>query len=271
MKMLKKVLLKLFSRLNPGNINIRHHMVPDKKILLHSFKHKNYWYHGKNRERNSMMLFRKLLKQGDTVVEVGGHIGYLSLYFLELVSGKGQVHVFEPGSNNLPYIRKNLENIPNVNIVEKAASDHNGEARFYIENITGQNNSLIRDYEVFLKNKELSFSNEVSREVVINTIRLDDFLDEENVSPDFIKIDVEGAELDVINGMLSCLSNDKPMLMIEITRKHKEIYDTLNKNGYVMFNSELETINDYREIDFNTFCLHSSDHSPHLNELGISY
>ncbi len=69
-------LLKAFNR----DISIRHHWL-DRKIKLNLFAHKGYWFHGRHREAEEMQAIRALIAAGDTVVEVGGHIGYISLWF----------------------------------------------------------------------------------------------------------------------------------------------------------------------------------------------
>jgi FkbM family methyltransferase len=55
-----------------------------------------------------MTSLGKLIRSGETIVEIGGHIGYLSIYLSDLVGPQGRVYVFEPGPNNIPYIRKNI-------------------------------------------------------------------------------------------------------------------------------------------------------------------
>src|SRR5690349_12289207 len=103
--LLRRILIPLLNRWSPGDITLRHHWTGES-VRLHSFRHKGYWYHGRRREEETMRLFSQLLKPGDSVIEVGGHIGYISLYFKALVE-HGDVFVFEPGANNLPYIRQN--------------------------------------------------------------------------------------------------------------------------------------------------------------------
>lgn len=76
-------LLKCFS----FDFWMRHPWLHDQKIFLNSFKHKGYWYHGRNRELKTMELFYSLIPQKSVVVEVGGHIGFISQYFRSLVGG----------------------------------------------------------------------------------------------------------------------------------------------------------------------------------------
>lgn len=268
-KLLRRLFLPLFSRLNPGDICIKHHWVANRKVFLHSFKHKEYWYHGKNREIDSMLLLDKLIKAGDTVIEAGAHIGYISIYLSKLVEDAGRVYVFEPGVNNLPYTRKNLNALTNVVLVEKAVGNCNGVVPFYIENFSGQNNSLLDNYSIFSRNIKSSFLKVKTQKTMVEVIRLDDFINERNIKPSFIKLDIEGAELDAIKGLLTCLNNDKPKLMVEITENKQQLYDIIKKNGYVMFSNKLRVINDYDEISPYTFSLHRDKHSDSLAELGV--
>lgn len=113
---LRRLVLPLLSKIGPGDIAIRHHYVAHK-FHLHVYKHKGYWYHGRNREKATMALFQQLIKLGGRVVEVGGHIGYISLFFSLLVGNSGMVYVFEPGTNNLPYLEKNIHDTTNIYLV----------------------------------------------------------------------------------------------------------------------------------------------------------
>src|ERR1700676_1731799 len=92
---LKRLFLPVFQRINPGDITIAHHWTSDR-IRLHSFKHKTYWFHGRNRKRNSMEQLARFISHGDCVLDVGGHIGYTAVYLSYLVGGTGRVYTFEP-------------------------------------------------------------------------------------------------------------------------------------------------------------------------------
>lgn len=77
-----------------------------------------------------MKKFSELISSGDTVVEIGGHIGFISQYFSQLVGEEGKVIVFEPGSNNLQYIKKNILGKDNIYLEQMAISDRSGTAFF---------------------------------------------------------------------------------------------------------------------------------------------
>jgi FkbM family methyltransferase len=268
-KLLRKIILPIFSKINPGNIYITHHYTGDR-ILLHSFRHKGYWFHKRERERNTMSLFKKLINKGDTVIEIGGHIGYISLYFSNLIGKEGMVYVFEPGINNLPYLKNNIKDKCNIVVIEKGVGNCDACIPFYIENLTGQNNSFIKDFQGFIDNKKNSFVKNASvKEVTVDVVRLDNFIINNKISPNFIKIDVEGYEFEVIKGMSYILKNIQPIFMIEIQDNYKSIYNVMKNENYLMFNDNLKLIKNFDELSGNTFFMHSIKHISILNTLGV--
>lgn len=259
-KKLRKIIIPLLKKLNLGNISIKHHYT-GSKFKLDAFIHKGYWYHGKNREKIQMDNFKKLISEGDTVFELGAHIGYISVYFSQLAGTSGKVFVFEPGVNNLPYVRENIANskIKNVQLVEKAVSDNNGTATFYLENITGQSNSLVKDYRVTKKIHSKTFVEMKKNEVQVETIRIDDFVQMNNISRiDFIKIDIEGAEYLAIKGMPNVLATLKPTMMIEVTENHEALFNLLKDNGYFFIDEFSNKVEDKKAFYGNLFCFHTS-------------
>ncbi|MEO7045101.1 MAG: FkbM family methyltransferase [Ferruginibacter sp.] len=251
-KNLRRLVIPLLKFFNPGKISIKHHYT-GKKIWLDAFHHKGYWFHGKNRESDTMILFKKLIKTDFTILEIGGHIGYITNYFSYLVPN-GVVYVFEPGINNLPFLKQNIENLENVTLVQKAVSNKNGKAKFYIENLTGQNNSLLSDYENFNQNNQLAFVKTNKKEVEVETITIDSFCQEFSIIPDFIKVDIEGAELLALQGMVETL-NYKPLMMIEITENWELIYGILSKAGYKIFNEKKVELKVENHHSGNVFCI----------------
>jgi FkbM family methyltransferase len=191
----RRVLIPFFRLLNPGDITMQHHWTDDR-IVLHSFRHKGYWFHGKDRERDSMALCAKLIRDGDVVFDVGGHIGYMTLYFASLVGLSGRTVAFEPGPLNLPYIRANIKSTrrENIVLVESAVGAENGFTTFWSEDLTGQNGSIIPGYGAVATTAKSHGVRSQTREVTLKVTSLDSFVAPLGVSPSFAKIDVEGAE-----------------------------------------------------------------------------
>lgn len=262
-KRLRKIIIPLLKKLHLGNIHIKHHYT-GSKFKLDAFLHKGYWYHGKNREKVQMDIFKTIINEGDTVIELGAHIGYISLYYSKLAGPSGKLYVFEPGANNLPYTRANLANskIKNIELIEKAVSDTNGTATFYLENITGQSNSLVKDYRVTKKIQTKAHLGLQKNAVEVETIRLDDFVKERNIRKiDFIKIDIEGAEYMAITGMTNILDTMHPTMMIEVTENHEALFNVLREKGYLIvdeFSNEVTTLPAFYG---NLFCIYKTRRS----------
>jgi FkbM family methyltransferase len=269
----RRFLLASFSRVNPGDITIKHPYTHDK-LRLHSFRHKGYWFHRKRREAATMRVFSQVVQAGDTVVEVGGHIGFVTMYFVRLVGPSGTVIVFEPGENNLPYLRANTAAWVNITIIGKAVGQEAGSMTMYLEDLTGQNNSLVPDYEVLRINVANAIPAHVS-ETTVEVVTLDDYFESSGLSPDLVKIDVEGFEYEVLLGARRMLESLHPVIMVEVTRRADEVFELLREAGYQLFRSEGQTW--FREdptlqagvaLDVNTFCLHAEHHQAIAARLG---
>ena len=90
---LRRIALPLLKFFN-CDIFINHPWTGDR-FKLSVYEHKGYWFHGKNREYDEMIV-RLFVVSGANVLEVGGHIGFTTL-FSRLVGSSGRVVVFEPG------------------------------------------------------------------------------------------------------------------------------------------------------------------------------
>ena len=73
----------ILARVNPGDVRVWHPFYP-RKVLLHSFRHKGYWFYGKDRESATSRFFARVIQTSDTVIEVGAHIGFRTLQFAAL-------------------------------------------------------------------------------------------------------------------------------------------------------------------------------------------
>jgi len=257
---LRRLIIPLLQRINLGDITIQHHWTHDK-FTLHFFKHREYWYQGKDRKRETMLLFPALIKKGDYVIEIGGHIGYISLYFAHLVGPQGRITIFEPGPDNLPYLQINTAADPRISVVEKAVTDYVGAARLYIDKLSGQNNSLIADYKILKENQELAYLDSGDASFIeVSCTTLDDFLNQvPETVPAFVKIDVEGAEFQVLKGMRETLKAKDLALMVEVHENAAEVFSLLRDRGFLMFDAKRQPIEAAKDVKGNIFCLKGND------------
>ncbi|MBD3209151.1 FkbM family methyltransferase [Candidatus Woesearchaeota archaeon] len=146
-------------------------------------------------------LFREQLREGDVVVDVGAHIGYYTLLAAKLVGSKGHVYSFEPDPKNFRLLEKNVavNKYRNVTLLNKAAGDRKGTVRLYQ---AGYNKG---DHRLFDDVKGRS-SVEVPMVRVYSVVR----------KSDLVKVDVQGAEMLVLEGMKSLLSRESVKLISEV-------------------------------------------------------
>lgn len=254
-KWLRHLGIPLLKVVAERDITITHHWVPGRRIRLNAFRHKGYWFHGNRREPGVMASLAKLVGPGDTVIDVGGHIGYVSLYLAHLVGPTGRVFVFEPSPDNLRYLTINTKAVAPIEIVRKAVSDSKGHARFFTETLTGQNSTLIENYANFEDTRRSAQIDEAYQALEVETTTLDAFVAERGIAPDFIKIDIEGAEMLAVRGMGAVLAEHRPDLMVEITRDQDEVMEILKKAGYTACDSRLRPLADGATTGPNRFFL----------------
>lgn len=148
-------------------------------------------------EKREMDFFKKTIKKGWTVLDIGANIGYPSLLFSKLVGENGKVFAFEPDKNNLATLKRNIKEnkIRNVEIVPLAVSNHTGKATLYLSD------SHSGDHRIYS-------SGEKRKTLTIKTVKLDDYFDP-LPKIDFIQMDVQGAEESVFRGMRNLLEANK--------------------------------------------------------------
>jgi FkbM family methyltransferase len=150
------------------------------------------------------------VRGGQCCFEIGSWVGVYSILLSTLVGREGSIFLFEPDPVAREACRQNL----NLNWCENAVllpfaiSNRNGEQLLYSKGTFGDSqSSLVR------RPKADSIG---TRSCNVLTCTLDDFVRMGGVSPDFVKIDVEGAELDVLDGGSEVLSRRGVMSITEV-------------------------------------------------------
>lgn len=171
-------------------------------------------------EPHIIKLFKDKIKENQTVFDVGAHFGYFTLLSHKLVGENGKVVSFEPSPIPLKYLRKNvnLNKLKNVKIEPLMLSNKKGIYDFYYSGFGGTMSS-------FKKSEGLPFHKKVF------ATTLDDYCFKKNIFPDFVKIDVEGADLLVIKGFIKTLKEKRINLLLELHHKilsEKEVKELIN-------------------------------------------
>ncbi|MEM9097828.1 MAG: FkbM family methyltransferase [Pseudomonadota bacterium] len=238
-------------RLKPFDFSIKNPF-SGKRFKVNSYRHKGYWYFRGDREKDTMRSLRSLVARGDTVIEVGGHIGFVTHLYSELVGQTGTVHVFEPGKNNLPYTRTNTAELENVSLHELGCSDASGVVEFYEDSISGQNNSLREDFYGVEFVADSHFSANERSVTSIEVVALGDFISKLESPPDHIKVDAEGAELKILNGLGDYLGKI-PCMMVEVTYEVNAVYALMAAAGYTAYDERLSPLSPEDRITGNVF------------------
>jgi len=141
-------------------------------------------------------LFKKCIRSGMTVVDVGAHVGLYSLVAAALVGPEGRVYAFEPEPQNYDLLQKNIKanGFTNVIPLRKVVQDRPGTAKLYLHPERSELHSVRK-------------LRKGAKAIVVEAISLDDFWGGQRV--DIVKIDVEGAEMAVLEGMQRIISENQ--------------------------------------------------------------
>ena len=152
-------------------------------------------------EESTTELFKKVVKEGDVVVDLGANLGYFTLLAAKLVGRRGKVYAFEPEPTNYNYLLKNIElnGYDNVLAIPKAASDKSGKVKLYICPYDSGHHT-INQYGG-IKAYKPDFAGDRKDFVEIETVTLDEFFKGTKQPISVIKMDVEGAEMLALSGM----------------------------------------------------------------------
>ena len=270
LKVARRLVLPVLSKIGRRDTTISHHYTGDP-IRLNCFKHRNYWYMGRRREEDTITLVENIVRPGDTCFDVGANIGYISLILAKIASASGRVFAFEPDSNNLAYLRQNVRKKTNVSIIEAGVGAEAGTLELYTEDLTGQNSSFIKDFDQLSVNAASAGVCARVRPVSVPVISLDDFVHERKLSPRFIKIDVEGFELEVLHGASVLMRDRSPVLVVEVHERQENqqsVFDYLVGAGYRIFDvSTLLTLCKPQQLRANVLCLRPDLHAEILERL----
>jgi FkbM family methyltransferase len=173
-------------------------------------------------------------RPNDVVIDVGANIGYFTIYASRKVGKDGLVIALEPMDEAYNCLMKNirLNRLNNVKPFKLALWSSETTLRLY--RTKGYFTSAISKVDVF-KNLIQQKKLELIKEYEIKAIKLDDLIKNINLSKvDWIKIDVDGSEYEVILGSMNTLKRFKPKLIIEIHNQEigNKILKILKNLGY---------------------------------------
>ncbi len=223
---IKKVITPLINNLKPTYITLydaKLYIDKNDEVVSQQLLQNGKW------EPYETEIFKKSIKKGDTVVDIGAHIGYYTIIAAKIVGPKGRVYAFEPNPNNFKLLSKTIatNQYSNVILVKKAVSDKTGKIKLYI------NTQNTGDHRVFN-------SHDDRKSITIETVKLDDFFSK-NEKIDLIKMDIQGSEHNTLKGGRKLLTTNKnisiitelePELLKLNNTSAKKFLDLLGKLGF---------------------------------------
>lgn len=153
-------------------------------------------------DRQQTLLFESLLSKDMVFVDVGAHIGYYTLLAARRVGTRGKVYAFEPAPDNFRLLARNVAQNSFTNVVAEslAVARHRGRAQFTLS----ENDSASHSLAGALNG---------GRSVEVGTTSLDEYFSASQGRIDVVKLDAEGAELDILEGMQQTLARNPGLIL----------------------------------------------------------
>ena len=147
-------------------------------------------------------LFESLLQSGMVFVDVGAHVGYYTLLGARRVLPNGRVYAFEPAPDSFRALTRNIaqNGFSNVTAEPMAVSRASGSAIFTLSECDSASHSLARSLHA-------------GRQIEVPTISLDDYFAGREAKLGVVKIDAEGAELAILEGMQQILARNPELIL----------------------------------------------------------
>lgn len=172
---------------------------PDDTVITYRIMVEKLW------EPNETHWVSRFVREGDTFVDIGANVGYFTLVASRLVGDTGHVYAFEPDPVAFGILQRNvrLNGLRNVTLEQKAVSNEPGTLRLFLSE---KNKGDHQIYE----------SDEQRKSIDIEAVTLDDYFADYEGRIDFVKIDTQGAEAVILEGMDDVLrANDDVVMAVE--------------------------------------------------------
>ena len=177
-------------------------------------------------EKDTLIIYKNSIFNGDIVFDLGANFGIHSMYYSKLVQNKGKVFAFEPLKSNIKDLETHISinKINNIIIEPYAVSNIIETTNFKIANHGGQGSLL-------------GIGKETGITINVNTTTLDSFCEKMNLYPDFVKIDIEGAEAQALEGFEKAIVKSYPFFAIDLHTPEcdEAVGKFLLKHGYDVY------------------------------------
>jgi FkbM family methyltransferase len=181
------------------------------------------------REVLAVDLVHQEVRPGDVVADIGSNIGYYALQEARLVGDQGKVYAIEPAPENAELLRRNVElnGYQNVEIFQLALGNENGTKPFYLSRKRNWSSMITRD----------EAASTIIGQIPVQEATFDGFFSKIGQYPSFIRMDVEGYEVEIIEGMHEFLEGDRDLrILMEVHPDRgpeiRSMFKTLEEHGF---------------------------------------
>jgi len=150
-------------------------------------------------DKQRIAKVKEVIKQGDTVIDIGANIGFYTEIMAKAVGSKGKVLSFEPDRTNFKHLSSIAKKFPQVEIYNLAVGDETKEVKLFSS----------PDFNV---DHHTYDDGEGRASVTIDQVRLDEFIKDENIQ--FVKIDIQGFDFHAIKGMEGIFKSSESMSIL---------------------------------------------------------
>jgi len=179
-------------------------------------------------EEGTTCLFKELVEEGQTVVDLGAHVGYFTLLAAARVGKTGKVFAFEPEPPIYSLLVKNVEvnGYENVIPVKKAVSNETGVTKLFLPKTECGGSTIFNPKGG-------------GKSVPVDVVTLDEFFRDRETPIHLVKMDIEGAEMAALEGMANIIERNDNLKVITEFLPGMLIRDGVSPTGF------LDIIEDY--------------------------
>ena len=181
-------------------------------------------------EAGTNKVLAKYIKKGDVVIEAGANLGSETLLLSKMV-GNGRVYGFEPNPYTFERLSINvaINNLENVKVFDIAMGESDGNISFNIYPKGFCNPGMSSKY----------METSLTRKIDVVQKTLDTFVKEQNIETvNFLKMDIQGAEMDLLMGASATISKHKPTIFLEaliLFNDTRALYEKFKEYGYNVY------------------------------------
>ena len=205
-----------------------------RPLALRLLSHRPYIVGMRRRFARIARAADSLIRRGDVVLEVGGHIGYLSQWFTRKVGAEGQVHMFDPAPSLRPLIRENLRGCTQATHINVAVGERVGKTTFYEDLRGGFLSSLRSDHA---QKRALAARKGKPDDVAVcdvHELPLDAYVRQHALNPNILRLSVVGGAEEVLRGAGEVLATVRAVI-IDLAPDESALCERLIAAGFALF------------------------------------